>query len=160
MRRYNVPCSTESQERKVIDWPLAFSTASQAIKLANDLRSIDKEVGQAELKLKIADLTTALADLKMTLTEAKNDAAEKDGEIARLKKLQHRLESQTIELYGYRYRKRTDGKPPGAAGNPFRDVCLQKEGLLIETTHVHEPGIPLQCPNCKAKYARLHTYTD
>ena len=41
----------------MIDWPLAFSTASQAIGLANELRSIDKEVGHAELKLKTADLT-------------------------------------------------------------------------------------------------------
>jgi hypothetical protein len=145
----------------VIDWPLAFSTASQAIKLANDLRSIDKEVSQADLKLKVADLTTALADLKMTLTEAKNDAAEKDGEIARLRNLQHRLAEDTVELYGYRYRKRMDGKPPGAAGNPFCDVCLQKNGFLIETACVPGKGITaLQCPNCKATYGGLRTYTD
>jgi hypothetical protein len=143
----------------MIDWPLAFSTASQAIKLANDLRSIDKEVSEAELKLKVADLSTALADLKMTLTEAKGEAAEKDEEIARLKKLQRRVADDTVELYGYRYRKRTDGKGP-AAGNPFCDVCLQKQGLLIETSHLRIPGRPLECPNCKARYDGLHTYTD
>jgi hypothetical protein len=144
----------------VIDWPLAFSTAAQAIKLANEFRSIDKEVSQAELKLKVADLTTALADLKMTLTEAKNDAGEKDGEIARLKALQRRLEDETVELYGYRYRKRKDGKE-GGAGNPFCDVCLQKNGLLIETSFVHGTGIQhLRCPNCQANYSKLHTYTD
>lgn len=145
----------------MIDWPLALSTASQAIKLANDLRSIDKEVSQAELKLKVADLTSTLADLKMTLTEARTDAAEKDAEIGRLKGLQRRLMEETVELYGYRYRKRTDGKPPGAAGNPFCDVCLQKDGLLIETAFVHGTGIQqLRCPNCAATYARLHSYTD
>jgi hypothetical protein len=32
----------------MIDWPTAFSTASQAIKLANELRLIDKEVSQAD----------------------------------------------------------------------------------------------------------------
>lgn len=129
------------------------------MKLAGELRSIDKEVSQADLKLKIADLTSALADLKATLSEAKAEAAEKDEEISRLSKLQHRLVDDTVELYGYRYRKRTDGKGP-AAGNPFCDVCLQKSGLLIETTHLREPGRPLQCPNCKAKYGDLHTYTD
>lgn len=143
----------------MIDWPLALSTASQAIKLANELRSIDKEVSQAELKLKVADLTTTLADLKITLTEARGDASEKDAEIARLKKLQRRLADETVELYGYRYRKRADGKE-GGAGNPFCDVCLQKGGLLIETTQLHEAGRPLQCPNCKARYGDLHTYTD
>jgi hypothetical protein len=145
----------------VIDWPLALSTVSQALKLANDLRFIDKEVSQAELKLKVADLTTTLADLKITLTDAKSDAADKDEEIDRLKNLQRRLADDTIELYGYRYRKRTDGKPPGAAGNPMCDVCFQKDGLLIETAFVHGTGIQqLRCPNCKATYAKLHTYTE
>jgi hypothetical protein len=145
----------------VIDWPLALSTATQAIKLVGELRSANKEISQAELKLKVADLTTALADLKMTLTDARTEASDKDAEIERLKKLHRRVQDETIELYGYRYRKRTDGKPPGAAGNPFCDVCLQKEGLLIETTHVHGTGImQLRCPNCQATYAKLHTYTD
>lgn len=144
----------------MIDWPLALSTASQAIKLANDLRSIDKEVGQAELKLKVAELTSALADLKMTLTDAKSEAAEKDAEIARLKKLQRRLEDETIELHGYKYRKRKDGKE-GGAGNPFCEVCLQKEGLLIETATMAGKGIQaLQCPNCKGRYDGVNTYTD
>jgi hypothetical protein len=143
----------------VIDWPVTFSTVSQAIKLANELRSIDKEMSQADLKLKVAELTGSLADIKLTLTEAKREAADKDQEIGRLKKLQQRLADETVELYGYRYRQRKDGKE-GGAGNPFCDVCLQKQGLLIETTHVHEPGRPLQCPSCRAKYVGLHTYTD
>jgi hypothetical protein len=143
----------------VIDWPLALSTASQAIKLLGELRSADKEISHAELKLKIADLSGALADLKMTLTDARSEAADKDAEIARLAKLHQRLTDETVELYGYRYRKRKDGKE-GGAGNPFCDVCFQKEGLLIETTQLREPGIPLQCPNCKAKYVDLRTYSD
>jgi len=101
-----------------------------------------------------------LADLKMILTEARSDATEKDEEIIRLKKLQRRLADETVELYGYKYRKREDGKE-GGAGNPFCDVCLQKDGLLIETAFVYGTGIQqLQCPNCEAKYSRLHTYTD
>lgn len=35
----------------MIDWPVTFSTVSQAIKLANELRSIDKEMSQAELQI-------------------------------------------------------------------------------------------------------------
>jgi hypothetical protein len=144
----------------MIDWPLALSTASQAIKFVNELRAIDKEVSQAELKLKIADLTGTLADLKVILTEAKGDAAEKDAEITRLKALQRRVTEETVELHGYRYRKRKDEKGP-AAGNPFCDVCFQKEGLLIETSFVPGKGImALQCPHCKATYGQLRTYTD
>ena len=133
----------------MIDWPTAFSTASQAIKLANELRAIDKEVNMAELKLKVAELTGA-----------KSDAAERDEEITRLKKLQQRLADETVELYGYRYRKRKDRKE-GGAGNPMCDVCLQKNGLLIETANIPGKGITaLQCPNCKAVYGNLHTYID
>jgi hypothetical protein len=144
----------------VIDWPVTFSTVSQALKVANELRSIDKEMSQAELKLKVAELTGSLADIKLTLTEAKSEATDKDQEIARLKKLQQRLAGETAELYGYRYRKRKDDKGP-VAGNPMCDVCLQKDGLLIETSFVLGTGIQqLQCPNCKAKYSGLHTYTD
>jgi hypothetical protein len=117
------------------------------------------ELNAAEFKLKIADLTASVAELKDTLTDAKNELAEKDKEISRLAALQRRVADDTVELYGYRYRKRQDDKGP-AAGNPFCDVCYQKQGLLIETTHLHEAGRPLQCPNCKAKYTGLRTYTD
>jgi rubrerythrin len=145
----------------MIDWSIALSTASQAIKFVNELRSIDKEMSQAELKLKVTDLTNALVDLKMTLTEARSDAAEKDAEISRLKALQRRVTEETVELHGYRYRKRKDGKRP-AAGNPFCDVCFQKEGFLIETTDAVQNGIysPLQCPNCKAWYGNIERYAD
>ena len=144
----------------MIDWPVAFSTASQALALVRELRAVDKELDAAEFKLKIADLTSTLADLKNTLTDAKNELTEKDQEIAGLKKLHRRLTDETVELYGHRYRKRQDDKGP-AAGNPFCDVCLQKEGLLMETTILPaEVGRPLQCPNCKAKYGNLRTYLD
>src|SRR5208282_5906708 len=94
----------------MIDWPVALSAVSQAIKLARDLSSIDKEISQADLKLKIADLTETLATIKLAMTEAKTDAAEKDEEIARLKTLQKRVVEGTVEIRGYRYRNRTDGK--------------------------------------------------
>jgi hypothetical protein len=148
----------------MIDWPLAFSTLSQAIKLGNELRSIDKEVSQAELKLKVADLTSALADLKLTLTDAKIEATEKDAEIARLKKLQQRVAEEMVEMHGYRYRKRSDGKE-GAAGYPFCNVCLQKDGLLIEMTYIHgtgdmSGGMAIRCPSCNAIYGNLPSYPE
>jgi hypothetical protein len=143
----------------MIDWALALSTASQAVKFANDLRQIDKEVSQADLKLKVAELTSTLADLKNILTEARTEAAEKDAEIGQLKALHRRLVDDTVELAGYRYRKRQDDKGP-AAGYPFCNVCFQKDGLLIETTQLHEPGIPVQCPNCKAKYSSVRNFAD
>jgi hypothetical protein len=139
----------------MIDWPLALSTVSQSIKFANDLRKIDKEINEADLKLKIAELTSTLADLKIILTEAKTDAAEKDAEIERLKVFNRRVAEETIEVAGYRYRN--GGDEP--AGMPFCNVCLQKEGLLIETTATFTPGRPCQCPNCKALYGDVLTFS-
>jgi hypothetical protein len=51
----------------------ALATAGQAIKLAQDLRGIDKAIDAAEYKLKIADLTSALSDIKMVLTDARKN---------------------------------------------------------------------------------------
>src|ERR1700736_2388270 len=101
----------------MIDWPLALSTASQAIKLAQELRSIDNQLSEAELKLKIADLTSALADLKNTLTEARAESNDKDAEIARLKSTNKRIADDLVEHRGYLYRKQPNDARP--AGNPF-----------------------------------------
>jgi hypothetical protein len=54
-----------------MDIMMALATASQAIKLAQDLRGIDKAIDEAGFKLKIVDLSVALADIKTALSEAK-----------------------------------------------------------------------------------------
>jgi hypothetical protein len=142
----------------MIDWPLALSTISHALKLAQDLRGVEKELSHAELKLKVADLTSALADIKLTLSEGRVESAEKDAEIARLKTLHRRLVDDTIELRGHRYRKsnREQGQP---AGSPFCAACLAKNGLLIETVRTLEVGRPLKCPSCGANYGDLHSFS-
>jgi hypothetical protein len=43
----------------MVDIMTALATAGQAIKLAQELRGIDKAIDAAEFKLKIADLTVA-----------------------------------------------------------------------------------------------------
>jgi hypothetical protein len=64
----------------MVDLVTALATAAQAIKLAQDLRGIDKAIDAAEYKLKIADLTNALSDIKIALTDAKEELASKDAE--------------------------------------------------------------------------------
>jgi hypothetical protein len=141
----------------MIDWPVAFSTVSHALKLVQELRSIDKELSHADLKLKIADLTSALADIKITLSEAKTEAADKDAEIVRLKALHRRLDIDTIEMHGYRYRKNSVGEP---AGTPFCPVCLEKHGYLFELAHGEHFGQALKCPDCNASYGNMPVYND
>ncbi len=143
----------------MIDWAIALHTASQALELVKGLRTIDKEFDKAELKLKIADLTATLADLKTTLIEAKAEATSKDETIEKLKGVNKRVKDGLIERYGYLYRKRSDD-PTMPAGNPFCPVCLQKDGLLFETSVRHETGKPLVCPHCDARYDGVTTYVN
>jgi hypothetical protein len=143
----------------MIDWPVAFSTVSQALKLTQELRAIDKQLGEADLRLKIAELTSALAELKLTLTEAKAEAVSKDDTIEQLKKVNRRVAVTLTEHRGYLYRKQPDNdKRP--AGNPHCPVCLEKEGLLFETTYRHVEGRPLQCLHCGGRYDNVQTFIN
>lgn len=111
----------------MVDIMTALATASQALKLAQDLRGIDKAVDAAEFKAKIADLTGAVSDLKLALIEAKDDLASKDAEIEQLKK-QFQWTANLVEFRGYKYDKNEHGLPIGQAYCP---VCEQKDGMLF-----------------------------
>lgn len=129
----------------MVDIMTALATASQAIKLAQDLRGIDRALDAADYKLKIADLTTALSDIKMALNDAKQELAAKDEEIAALKKKFARI-NETVEVAGFRYDKNEKGQPKGRAYCP---VCEQKSNLMVHFTEAlgHQ-----YCPSCKAPF--------
>lgn len=63
----------------------ALATASQAIKVAKDLRDIERDLDSASYKAKMAELYGNLADIKMALSDAKEALHEKDGQIRALK---------------------------------------------------------------------------
>jgi rubrerythrin len=137
----------------MVDIMTALATASQAIKLAQDLRGIDKAMDAAEYKLKIADLTAALSDIKMALTDAKEELASKDAEIGRLK-TQFKQSADTVEKHGFKYKKGADGEPRGSAYCP---VCEQKSGHFFHLTRIAGKDI---CPNCKAVFRMTPDYVD
>jgi hypothetical protein len=128
----------------MVDIALALATTSQALKLVNDLRGIDKAFDKAELKLKIAELTTALADVRIALSDARDEINAKQEEIESLKKSMKRA-ADLVEKDGYKYDKGPDGNPTGM---PYCPVCEQK-GMLIHITRVLHAR---QCPGCKAFY--------
>ena len=137
----------------MVDIMTALATASQALKLAQDLRGIDKALNEAEFKLKIADLTVALSDIKMALSEAKEELSSKQSEIDGLKKKFARIE-ETIEFHGYRYSKDKQGGPKGA---PFCPVCEQKSGIMV---HLVDFGRVINCPHCNGKYFDVTFFDD
>ncbi|MDX8323174.1 hypothetical protein [Agrobacterium tumefaciens] len=68
----------------------ALGLASQTIKIARDLRDIERDLDSAGFKAQMAELYGNLADIKMALSDAKEDLHEKDAEI---KKLQAEIKS-------------------------------------------------------------------
>jgi hypothetical protein len=137
----------------MVDIMTALATAGQAIKLANDLRGIDKAMNAAEFKLKIADLSVALSDIKIALADAKEELSSKQSEIEALKKKFARIED-TVEYQGYKYLKGPDGSPKGA---PFCPVCEQKEAIMI---HIVDFRSVENCPNCNGKYKNLRFFDE
>jgi hypothetical protein len=136
----------------MVDIMTALTTASQAMKLAQDLRNIDKAMDASEYKLKIADLTSAISDLKIALTDARDEIHAKNEEIKILEKTLART-AETIEVHGYRYMKNAEGGPTGHA---FCPVCKQKEGYLFNLAS--GPGRNEFCPNCKGVFGRVAVY--
>jgi hypothetical protein len=137
----------------MVDIITALATASQAIKLAQDLRGIDKAVDAADYKLKIADLTSALSDIKLALSDAREELSAKDREIDTLKQ-QFKRSADTVEKHGFKYKKGSDGEP---RGTPFCPVCEQKSGHLFNLTRIAGKEI---CPNCKAVFGMGAHYQD
>jgi hypothetical protein len=137
--------------RTSMDIMTTIATAGQAIKLAQDLRGIDKAMDAAEYKLKIADLLTALSDIKMALADAKEELAGKDKEIAALKK-QFQRSAETVEIEGFKYDRAGDGQPMGVAYCP---VCEQNEGRFFHLARMSGTDM---CPHCKSAFGRINVY--
>jgi rubrerythrin len=131
----------------MVDFVTAIATASQAVKLVNDLRSVEAAMQTAEFKLKIAELNGAIADLKNALVDAKAEAKSKEEEFKALED-NFQVMKETVEVDGFRYSK-NDGTP---TGHPFCPVCIQKHGYMFHTTPSMKPGRLEECPSCKATY--------
>ena len=67
-----------------MDFMTIIATATKSLEMVKALKDIDKQIGEAELKARAADLLSNLADLKVALVEAKEEAAAKDSEISKL----------------------------------------------------------------------------
>jgi hypothetical protein len=139
----------------MVDFVTAIATATQAVKLLNDLRGIDKAFESAESRLKIAELTGALADLKNALIDAKEEVRAKQSEFKLLED-NFLVFKETVVAGGYQYDKKEDGTPKG---HPYCPVCIQKHGYMFHTTPSMKPGRLEECPSCKATY-QAESYYD
>jgi DNA-directed RNA polymerase subunit M/transcription elongation factor TFIIS len=135
----------------MVDIAAALATAGQAINILNELNRVDRQLDQATLHLRIAELTSALASTQMTLTAAQQELSAKDQKIAELTN-SFQDASELIEYDGFRYRKGADGKPCGRAYCP---KCY-RQGILMMTVPTTKPDSrACDCPECGGSYEAI-----
>ena len=128
----------------MVDFAVALTAISQAVNVVKGLNQIDREFDKAELKLKIAELSSALATAQMTLAEAQKEFSEKDGQIGRLEAA-FREKQELVEYRGFYYRKASDGTP---LGRPYCPRCVQEGSLFMMT---RTPKAQFACPKCRVE---------
>ncbi|MDW9786806.1 hypothetical protein GOB29_19705 [Sinorhizobium meliloti] len=134
-----------------MDIAAAISGITSALGLVKELRDINAQFDQAELKLKIADLTEALSEAKLGLVDVAEELQAKDAEIANLKEQLQFRATKLVDQGHFRYFADEQGK---AAGVPVCPVCETK-GLFLKLAQDRSKGagsVTYVCPSCKANY--------
>lgn len=132
----------------------ALSAIGASLSIAKELKEIDASFDKAELKLKIAELTSALAEAKLGLVDVNEELHRKNDEIAELGRLLAHREASTAMRNNKRYFTNEAGEPKGP---PICPVC-ERQGLLLQVVQDRSKGTAgayYACPKCKANYG-LH----
>jgi hypothetical protein len=137
-----------------MDFMTIIATTTKSLEMVKALKDIDKQIGEAELKAKAAELLSNLADLKIALVEAKEEATTKEAEIITLKK-SFQLRADCVRHYNFLYDKSVDGKPQG---QPYCTRCEQIDGVMIKVTYDEGMRGNAICPQCKTKYRHVQVY--
>ncbi|TKT79989.1 hypothetical protein [Aquamicrobium sp. LC103] len=130
----------------------AISAVTAAIGFARELNNVDVQIDQAELKLKIAELTGSLADAKLGLVEIADELRDKDAEIAHLKSA-FEFKASLVEKEGFKFEAFPDGTP---RGEPFCPRCEINHGRFYRMSMI--VGGARKCPECKTDYLRAPAY--
>ncbi|MDT6940721.1 hypothetical protein RI570_21515 [Brucella pseudogrignonensis] len=127
----------------------AIASVTGALKIVNELRSIDAQFDKAELKAKLADVMSQLADAKIGLIEASEVIEAEKSEAKRLKSA-FEFRGKLVEYNGFKYEPFDDGSPKG---EPFCPRCEQNFGRFYRLTQYRGGGYSnLTCPECKANF--------
>lgn len=124
----------------------SMAIAGQALEILKQLRELDADLKNAEVKLQLADLYGKVAELRIALADAELSLREKDEIIATLKQ---RADSRipTLRHNGFNFGIDSAGKP---LTKPFCPKCEQKEGLQIMLQY--RVGGTVVCPGCEGIY--------
>lgn len=146
------------RESEKMDFITAITSVTKGMEVLKALQTIDKQFDAASYKVQITELTAALADAKMALVDARDEVAEREKEIIRLKESFRQRSEDTIVVKGMGYDKNpADGKPMGVA---YCARCDTMDGVLMHLTRIttKEDGHKSICPQCNAAFAPAATF--
>lgn len=137
-----------------MDLMAGIAAATQALGIAKALRAVEKSYDQATYKAQMTDLVDALTDAKLALAQAREDMAEKNAEIERLKRSFEKAASLVKGDGDYNFLTAEDGSP---IGYPVCPKCEQVDGRVIQ---LKEAGnfLAARCPACDKTFTPVTCY--
>ena len=136
-----------------MDMFAAIGALKGASEIVKQIMTADRALDQAALKLRMAEVLEAVAEARSALIDVKQELADRDDEIAKLKA----TFAQAAELKkldgGYSYVIGDNGQPLGA---PICPKC-HVDGAIMQMVQAGDPD-RAQCPKCQQAYTPVDIY--
>ena len=133
-----------------------LSAVKSATEIVKYLRTVNKDLEQAEFKLKLAELTESLAEIKLKLVEAQEENVALRQEVAECNKKQDFRSQLRVEKNVY---VPLSGEIDGYGIGPWCTKCFDTSGVLVTLHHKFSVAVgnhksyKYECPNCKSTVA-------
>lgn len=134
---------------------IAIQAIKHGTEIVKGVAAAEKALSEADLKLRLGDLTGLLLDARTAVTDANDRLAEKDAEISRLREALRNKEEVAKERDAY-YAKDSSGRPIGA---PYCMKCFEVEHRLVHLIRPGRADVKAVCPHCKNQYDRRQAPT-
>jgi hypothetical protein len=121
-----------------------------AISIVQKLRELNQKVGDADMKMLLADLSNDLADAKLEAARLKTLLADQEEEIGRLKHIKGSGNLVAPRYDGTVYRVEGDE-------SAFCPGCFDTKMARVKLTKQEGPWTAFgewQCPSCKSTYGK------
>ena len=131
-----------------------ISAATQALNIAKALRSIERDYDAASYKSQITDLIVSLTETKLALSDAKDQLADRDQEIVRLKASFEDKSNLKKGIGDYSYKTDEQGN---LRGYPVCPRCEEVDGRIVQTKETDHSS-KSSCPACSKVYTPVVCY--
>ncbi len=134
---------------------IAIQAIKHGTEIIKGVAAADRALGEADLKLRLSELTGLLLDVRTAVTDANDRLAEKDAEISRLREALRNKDDVAKQRDAY-YVKDSSGQPMGA---PYCMKCFEVDHRLIHLIRPGRADVKAVCPHCKNQYDRRQAPT-